>query len=331
MFLEKTTSANGQRLERGQLRSNPIERPGLHKLIAAAARVTTISVIIVSHNEKNFLARTVKSFLDQFSVRTEIIVVDDQSTDGSCDSLIRDDNRYKSVNVVRSPWRLGVSCARNFGASLARGEIIVFSDAHVEVPGGWARQVVEALEDPTVGAVVPAVTGLDDPDSAQGYGMHFLNESLDVGWLGKTGDEPYAVPLMCGCFLAMRRGVFNDVNGFDPGMTLYGSEDLEMSLHLWLRGYECRVLPTLTIAHRFAEEFRYPVEWEPLYNRLRMGIVHLGPERCFRLLSQNQGDHYITPVWERLANSDVWVRRNAIRLARRYDDDWYFERFGLTS
>ena len=328
MLLGRANTIPQQRRSlRGQLHSDSPRRSTLHRLIAAGVHKKTITIVIVCHNEKQYLARTLDSFLNQLPPRGEIIIVDDHSTDGSCEFLFSADRRYGNVSVMRPSTRLGVSGARNFGAAHARGEILIFSDAHVEVPDGWANPIIEALRSPAVGAVVPAITALDDPESAQGFGMRFLNEDLDVEWLGKTGNEPYAVPLMCGCFIAIRRHVFNELGGFDPGMTLYGSEDLEMSLHLWMRGYECYVVPQVTVAHRFFDSFRYEVNWEPLYNRLRMGIVHLGAKRCLQLLSKNQDDYHLSSAWQRLASSDVWLRRYAIQNTRRYDDDWYFGRF----
>jgi GT2 family glycosyltransferase len=50
-------------------------------------------------------------------------------------------------------------------------------------------------------------------------------------WLGKTGDEPDPIALMCGCFMAIRHEVFDELNGFNRGWR-WGSEDLELSLHL---------------------------------------------------------------------------------------------------
>ena len=331
MLFDRQTNASEQRNFRGQHPAGAFRQPRLQRLVSAGAQGKTISIVIVCHNEKKYLRRTLQSLTNGLPPRAEIVVVDDQSTDGSCEFLLDEQKPYRNVTVVRSPSRLGVSGARNFGAAHSRGEILVFSDAHVEVPRGWVKQFVEALAEPCVGAIVPAVTGLDDPDSAQGYGMRFSNETLDVEWLGKTGDEPYPIPLMCGCFMAIRREVFDELNGFDRGMALWGSEDLELSLHLWLRGYECRVLPQVTIAHRFTEAFQYPVNWEPLYNRLRVAVVHLGAERCFHVLSHSQTDVHIGLAWDRLVNSDVWVRRNAIQLARCHDDDWYFRRFDSSS
>lgn len=315
---------------RDRIWKNPIQparRSALQNLLRVAGRHEPLSIVIVCHNEKDYLARTINSFRLNTSPSTEIIVVDDQSTDGSCDFLYENHASSTNIKVLRSTERLGVSRARNFGAAHARGHIFVFSDAHVEVPSNWRAPLLTALQSPTVGAVAPAISGLDDPHSASGYGMRFTNAALGVEWLGKLGDHPYPIPLMCGCFFAIRRSIFEQLNGFDSGMTLYGSEDLELSLHLWLRGYECRVVPNVTVAHRFAETFRYRVEWEPLYNRLRMGVVHFGPERCFRLLTENQDDYYIEPVWNALVQSDVWDRRHTLNSMRQHDDTWYFERF----
>ena len=299
-------------------------------MLAARWHEMSISVIIVCHNERDYLARTVHSLTKELPTGAEVIVIDDQSSDGGCDFLLRPGHAHQNVTVVRSPHRLGVSGARNLGASIARGEILIFSDAHVEAAPGWLRPIVSALADHSVGAVTPAITALDEPNSAHGYGMQFSSNALDVEWLGKIADTPYPIPLICGCFFAVRRAAFDDLQGFDSGMVLYGCEDLEFSLHLWFRGYECRVLPHVSIAHRFTPTFRYRVDWEPVYNRLRMGLVHLGPQRCAQLLSQNCNDFYIDAVWERLVNSDVWQRRDVIRRARRHDDDWYFDRFSGT-
>jgi GT2 family glycosyltransferase len=312
-----------------RLLSDPSPRAHLRRLLRAAVQQKSISVVIACHNEERYLQRTVDSLLASLPHRAEIIVVDDQSTDGCCSFLSESGSRYGGVHLARSTARLGVSAARNFGARHARGEILVFCDAHVELPPGWSEPLLRALTDPTAGAVMPAIGILDSQDDARGYGMKFSNSSLDVDWLHLTGNGPYPVPLLCGCFLAMRRDVYQDLKGFDPGMRVYGHEDIELSLHLWLRGYECRVVPEVAVAHRFSSEFRYPVLWEPLYNLLRMGVVHLGQERFFRLIAALAQEPQLGLAWEQLASSDIWARREEIRLARRYDDDWYFKKFAI--
>lgn len=301
----------------------------LRRILRAAVQQETISIVIVCHNEEGYLKRTVDSLLANLPRRTEVIVVDDQSTDQCCSFLSGSDSQYIQIRLVRSKSRLGVSGARNLGARHARGQILVFCDAHVEVPPGWSEPLLRALTDPMAGAVMPAIGILDSEDDARGYGMKFSNDKLDVEWLHRMGEGPYPVPLLCGCFLAMRRQVYQDLKGFDPGMLVYGEEDIELSLHLWLQGYECRVVPEVVIAHRFSPQFRYPVDWEPLYNLLRMGVVHLGQERFFRLIAGLADQPQLGLAWGTLAGSDVWARREELRVTRRLDDDWYFQKFAI--
>ena len=77
--------------------------------------------------------------------------------------------------------------------------------------------------------------------ASKGFGMKWANPQLKTVWLPKAGDAPYAVPLLTGVFLAVRRRVFHELDGFDAGMSGSGGEDQELCLRLWRSGYECHV------------------------------------------------------------------------------------------
>jgi glycosyltransferase involved in cell wall biosynthesis len=53
----------------------------------------------------------------------------------------------------------GVARARNFGAGQARGDAIVYADAHLRLEPDWWRPMVDLLENPKVGGVAPGITG----------------------------------------------------------------------------------------------------------------------------------------------------------------------------
>lgn len=94
----------------------------------AAAAACTVSVIIPAYNVRPFLQRTLESALRQTLPHTEIIVVDDGSTDGTdavCDAYAARHPRH--LRVVHQANR-GVSAARNRGLELARGEYVAFLD-----------------------------------------------------------------------------------------------------------------------------------------------------------------------------------------------------------
>ncbi len=98
-----------------------------------------VSVIIPVFDGERTLRRAIESVLAQ-SIPTELIVVDDGSTDGSAtiaESL--------GARVIRQP-NSGPAAARNRGIAEARGELLAFNDADdAWTPGRLARQL-EALD-----------------------------------------------------------------------------------------------------------------------------------------------------------------------------------------
>ena len=85
----------------------------------------TISILVPCRNAERYLAATLDSALQQSLPATEVLVVDDGSTDRSARIAA---SYAPAVAVVSNP-RIGVSAARNHGTSLARGEFVQYLDA----------------------------------------------------------------------------------------------------------------------------------------------------------------------------------------------------------
>jgi glycosyltransferase involved in cell wall biosynthesis len=285
----------------------------------------TVSIVVISHNEGVYLGRTVDSLLAALPSNAEIIVVDDCSTDGSTGGL-QDDG---IVRVLRPPKRLGTVKARNYGARQARGRVIVFSDAHVEVPQHWYEPLLAPLARRTVGAVGPTISMMNYP-AGRGYGLRFRDAALNCDWGKLQGPNPYPVPLLGAGFFAMRRDVFAALGGFDPGMIMYGMEDPDLDIRLWTFGYECVLVPGVDVAHLFREDHPFQ-DWESLlHNILRYGTVHFGQDRLRRLIDCYSNDRTLPMALARVAASDAWARRREIQDARCHDDDWYFNKFQMS-
>ena len=179
-----------------------------------------------------------------------------------------------------------------------------------------------------MGAAAPAIADMDTPH-LRGYGLHWTGPQLDVEWLKREGDQPYPVPLLPGGCLAMRRDTFEAVAGFDEGMIRVGSEDSEMSLRLWLLGYELRLAPGVEVAHLFRDEHPYPVAWGAvLHNELRIAFLHFAPQRIARVVEALHDYEGFAHGVALTVESDVAARRSELRSRRVRDDDWFFRRFG---
>jgi GT2 family glycosyltransferase len=286
-----------------------------------------ISIVIATHNEGDLLRDTVEALADT-APEAELVVVDDGSTDESCDFLTA--HRWRDVAFLRPGRRLGVAAARNLGASRATGRGLVFIDAHVEPGDGWAEALLRELGNTGTGAAAPAITDLGGLRSAYGYGFTWQDSAMVASWLTDCPPATSAVPFVSGCFLATPRHVFDELGGFDSGLRTWGYEDAEYSLRVWLAGYRCVVAPEARVAHRFQSTFTYDVEPAAvLHNRLRVGVLHLSPSALARLLHDARCDPHFAAAFETLMESNVWRRRDLIRSVRRRSDVWFFSQFGI--
>jgi glycosyltransferase involved in cell wall biosynthesis len=282
-----------------------------------------ISVVVISRNEGAFLRRTIDNLEDTLPGDAEIIVVDDGSTDGSARGLGR------RVKLHRTNG-LGVAKARNFGGKQACGEVLIFADAHLGLDPGWWQPMVEQLEDPRVGAVAPGIAKWTKSD-LNGYGIRFKGPQMEVKWLRRRPKQPEPVPILPGCCLAMRRDAFDRAGGgWDDGLLQRGNVDNEVSIRLWLLGYELRVVPEVLVRHRFRKSSPFPVGWpQYLHNRLRLAFVHFNPTRLATVISSLRKYPGFGEAMTLLMDGDIAARRREIFSARVRDDDWYFQRFRL--
>ncbi len=84
----------------------------------------SVSVIIPVYNGDRYLAETIDSVLAQSVPAFEVLVIDDGSSDRTAEVV----KRYRSVRYYHQTNR-GAAAARNWGADLARGNVLAFLDA----------------------------------------------------------------------------------------------------------------------------------------------------------------------------------------------------------
>lgn len=283
-----------------------------------------ISVVVITRNEGSELRRTVENFDDTLPAGGEILVIDDGSSDGSAGRLRTERGRIKLHRVEN----YGVARARNFGASQARGDVIVYADAHIRLEPEWWRPMVEVLGDPKVGGVAPAIAGYRS--GRIGYGLTFKDASLEVRWRRRKPRAPAAAPILPGCCFATRRDVIEATGGWDNGQLQRGNIDNEGCVRFWMLGYELLITPDTVVAHKFRKRSPYPVGWpEFLFNRLRLAFLHFNAERLGKVVGRLRNYPGFGDALMLLADSDIAQRRTELRSRRIRDDDWYCGRFNI--
>jgi glycosyltransferase involved in cell wall biosynthesis len=104
-----------------------------------------LSVIIPMHNASATVTTVVESFLDLDGTATEVVVVDDASTDDSVERVAALDR--PDVIVDRFRTNRGAGVARNHGFERATGRYTLFFDADDEIHPSAVTSAIEALDD----------------------------------------------------------------------------------------------------------------------------------------------------------------------------------------
>ena len=112
-----------------------------------------VSIVVPVYNESGHLAEEItriREAMDRSSFSYEIIVIDDGSTDGSSDEIAS----ISGLRLIRFPTNRGSGSARRHGSMVARGRVIVWTDADMTYPNDRIPELVADLEgyDQVVGA-----------------------------------------------------------------------------------------------------------------------------------------------------------------------------------
>lgn len=164
-----------------------------------AGELPTVSLIIPVHNESLRLQRKIANTLtlDYPADRMGVVFVSDGSTDGSA-ATIRAGSDPR-LTLIELPERRGKAAALNAGLARASGEIVVFSDASINLAPDALRAIVRPFADPRVGCV----SGEDRIADAGGEGLYGRYEL----YLRRLESDVYSIVGASGCFYAQRRAL----------------------------------------------------------------------------------------------------------------------------
>ena len=162
-----------------------------------------ITITVPAYNEARSIGDTLETLLrvDYPADRRQILVISDASTDGT-DEIVRG-YADRGVELLRLPVRGGKSAAENAAGRVARGEIIINTDASVRLTPTSLKPLVRAFADPSVGVASGrdvsvgdvAAEGNRGESSYVGYEMELRALETQLG--GIVGAS--------GCFYGFRR------------------------------------------------------------------------------------------------------------------------------
>lgn len=203
-------------------------------MIVDESQTPQATVLIVTKNRRDDTRKCLQSTAQQ-TARIEVLVIDDASTDGTTDMVMKE---FPGVRVHRRETSAGCVVNRNVGAEMARAPIIVTIDDDATFRSPDAIEVTLAeLDNPIVGAIAMPLIDSNSPDTVK----HRAPDDSDV-WVTHK---------FTGAIHALRRDVFLKFGGFRGALVHFGEEE-ELCLRLLDGGYVTRMGTATPAYHDFS-------------------------------------------------------------------------------
>ena len=198
-----------------------------------------LSVIVPVYNAARTLKACLSSILANRSNYTEIIVVDDRSTDNGIEIA-----KELGIRVVPNTRLKGPAGARNEGATHASGEFLLFIDSDITVPDTILAEVLENFDRDT--DLVALFGSYDRSPACSNFLSQYKN--LMHHFVHQISQEETS-SFWAG-FGAIRKDMFLESGGFnDKDYPNASIEDIELGLRLKKQGHRIKLLKSLQVKH----------------------------------------------------------------------------------
>jgi GT2 family glycosyltransferase len=215
-----------------------------------------LSIITISFNTREILTDCIKSVVKYTKgITYEIIVVENDSKDGSLERIKELEKQYPEVKLVDAKANIGFGRANNLGAKNAKGEYLLLLNSDTLI---FDNAIKESLDDikkiPNCGVFSCKLLNADK--SIQASGGHFPTFGNVFAWqffiddlplIGKTipsfhpqlgsYNKNKQMDWITGAFMIISKKVFDEVGGFDEKIFMY-TEEMELCYRLRKMGYK---------------------------------------------------------------------------------------------
>jgi GT2 family glycosyltransferase len=244
----------------------------------------SLSVVIVAWNSRDELARTLPALLPELAVGDELIVVDNDSGDGTPEAVA---SLAPAARLLQTGRNAGFAAGCNAGAAEAKGDLLVILNPDAAPMPGFGEAIRRPWVDERGWAAWQALVAEEGGTriNSAGNPVHFTG----IVWAGGHGDPietaPAAgtVPALSGACLAIPRRTWEEVGGFPERFFLY-HEDVDLSLRLRLRGGELGIEPAAVVDHDY-EFGSSELKWRWLERNRWAFLIRVYPAGLLALLA----------------------------------------------
>jgi glycosyltransferase involved in cell wall biosynthesis len=230
--------------------------------------MTGVSVVIPVKNGAAYIRHTLESVWAQRVGPTEVIVVDDLSTDGSR-QVVEEIATRLPISVISGTGR-GAAAALNVGVRIARHPIVCQVDQDVVLQPGWIDALVRHFVEPDVAAV----QGLYVTDPGAPLLARVMGHDLEARYAAVPEETDH----VCSGNVAYRASALLDVGGFDERLG-YGYDN-DVSYRLRQRGYRLLFCRDARSTHRWRAGVSGYLRQQYGFGYGRLDVVAKHPHRA---------------------------------------------------
>ncbi len=202
-----------------------------------------VSIIIVNYNGKYYLEKCLESLLKVNYANYEIIIVDNNSTDGSIEFL---EDIYPQIKIKKLEKNLGFAEPSNIGAEMAKGKLLLFLNNDTITTPSFLDELVKAINgDPQVSICQSLLLRPDKTIDSSGdfidiYGRAYSSKR-------KLSDISYILSARGACMM-IKKDFFFKIGGFDKNFYV-SFEDVDLGWRTWIMGYSVFIVPSSVVFH----------------------------------------------------------------------------------
>lgn len=208
-----------------------------------------LAAVLVSYNSRGVLGPCLTSLFCEGLTETDVVVVDNASTDGTPDWLRQE---FPRVRVIDQGYNAGYGVAANRGIEAAAAEAVLLANPDTIFQPHSVGRLLKALADHPAGFITPKLLLPDGRINACGNLMHLSGITSCQGY-GEPADRyrgTFPVFLLSGAVVLARRETWARSGGFDPEIFLY-MEDAELSLRARMLGIESYCAADAAVIHDY--------------------------------------------------------------------------------
>ena len=243
-----------------------------------------VSIILVNYNTCDLTLNCIKSIYEKTKdVSFEIIVVDNNSSDNSCEKIME---CYPEIILIKNKENKGFGAANNIAIKISNAKYIFCLNTDTVLINNSIKIMFDFMEKNTNVGACGGTLLKEDLTLGNSYApFPSILNSLSISWILKQIKKKFKkkeeifikeVDMICGADIFLRKALLDDIGVFDEIFFMY-YEEADLCYRIKKNGYKIKYLPTAKIIHYGEKSSKS--SWSTIKQRVKSKYIY-GRKNC---------------------------------------------------